>query len=112
MAVSANNADSERRRHPSLMDNMRRNRHTQSADNKGNLNRPRTENSHRNRRPITAFAEGMNRAQFTKSSLDSGDIEKPTIALLGLLCKAVSTSFAQHQLHGVISPNPDPTFGR
>ena len=44
------------------MDNMRRNRHAQSADNKGNLNRPRTEKSRRNRRPITAFAEGMNRA--------------------------------------------------
>ena len=60
MAVSANSADSERRRHPSLMDNVRRNRNAQSADNKRNLNRSRTENSRRNRRPITAFAEGMN----------------------------------------------------
>ncbi len=112
MAVSANNADSERRRHPSLMDNVRRKRHAQSTDNKGNLNRPRTEDSRRNRRPSTAFAESMDGAQFSKSSLDAGDIEKPTIALLGLLCKAVSTSFAQHQQHGVVSPNPDPTFGR
>ena len=94
------------------MDNMGRNDDTHSTDNKRNLNRPRTEKSRRNRRPSTAFTEGMDRAQFSKSSLNSGDIEKPTIALLGLLCKAVSPSLAQHQQHGMVAPNPDPTFGR
>ena len=94
------------------MDNVRRNGYARSTDNKRNLNGSRTEKSRCNRRPSTAFSEGMNRAQFSKSSLDAGDIEKPTIALLGLLCKAVSPSLAQHQQHGMVAPNPNPTFGR
>ena len=59
MDESVNSADSKRRRHPSLMDNMGRNDDTHSTDNKRNLNRPRTEKSRRNRRPSTAFTEGM-----------------------------------------------------
>lgn len=94
------------------MDKVGRNGHTRSTDNKGNLNGSRTEESRRNRRPSTAFAEGMDGAQFSKSSLDARDIKEPSIALLGLLCKAVSTSFCQHQQHGVVPPYPDPTFGR
>ena len=107
-----NNVESERRRHSPLMDNVGHNGHTRSTDNKRNLNGSRTEKSRCNRRPRSAFTEGVNRAQFSKSSLYARHIKQPTVALLGLLSKAVSTSLCQHQQHGVVSPNPDPTVGR
>ena len=44
------------------MDKVGRNGHARSTDNKGNLNGSRTEESRRNRRPSTAFAEGMDGA--------------------------------------------------
>lgn len=112
MDESVNNVESERRWHSPLMNNMGCNGHAHSAKNERNLDWPRTENGRRNRRPRPAFAEGVNGAQFSKSSLYARHIKQPTVALLGLLCKAVSTSLCQHQQHGVVTPNPDPTVGR
>ena len=87
---------------------MRRSRTHQRTRQERDLKRSGTEERSSNRSIHATLSNRVNRAQLTKPSLDSRNIQQPAIATLDLGGQTVGPSLSKHVEHGFVSPNPNP----